>query len=360
MNATIFPSCCRKGDESANDFKTSISRLLITSPVTKLKTDIQPIFLFSLPRSGSTLSQRILAKHPEISTVTEPCILLPYIYSLKDRGVYAEYGHKITAWGVQDFCAALPNGQKDYLAEVRSLVERLYAKAADGHARYFVDKTPNYSFIANEIIQLFPDAKFIFLWRNPLAIVSSLITMWHGGRWSLYRYDAHLYEGLSRLVEAYEKHADHVHVLHYEKMLANPMTEWQRLFDYLDLPFEPGLIARYNEVRLEGRLGDHVGQKYASLNQEPLEKWKNILANPMRKAWCFRYLRWIGPERLALMGYNMDDMVGELQNIGPSIRFAGSDLWWIPYSGVYRLFEGNIMKRKLRALLSGEHIHIHH
>jgi hypothetical protein len=39
------------------------------------------IFLLSLPRSGSTLAQRILAAHEGIATTSEPWILLPYGYA---------------------------------------------------------------------------------------------------------------------------------------------------------------------------------------------------------------------------------------------------------------------------------------
>lgn len=54
---------------------------------------ITPLFLFSLPRSGSTLAQRMLAAHPAVATVTEPWILLPFLYARKEEGVYAEYRH---------------------------------------------------------------------------------------------------------------------------------------------------------------------------------------------------------------------------------------------------------------------------
>jgi hypothetical protein len=40
-----------------------------------------PLFLLSLPRSGSTLAQRILAAHAGIATTSEPWILLPYLYA---------------------------------------------------------------------------------------------------------------------------------------------------------------------------------------------------------------------------------------------------------------------------------------
>lgn len=40
---------------------------------------IVPIFIISLPRSGSTLLQNILSNNSEISTTSEPWILIPLI-----------------------------------------------------------------------------------------------------------------------------------------------------------------------------------------------------------------------------------------------------------------------------------------
>jgi len=51
---------------------------------------ITPIFIFSLPRSGSTLMERILATHPAVGTASEPWILLPFLYTRIRDGVYAE------------------------------------------------------------------------------------------------------------------------------------------------------------------------------------------------------------------------------------------------------------------------------
>lgn len=42
-----------------------------------------PLFLLSLPRSGSTLAQRFLAAHDAIARASEPWILLPYLYTLR-------------------------------------------------------------------------------------------------------------------------------------------------------------------------------------------------------------------------------------------------------------------------------------
>jgi hypothetical protein len=51
---------------------------------------INPIFIFSVSRSGSTLVQRVIAAHNGVATVSEPWILLPYLYTSRSRGVTTE------------------------------------------------------------------------------------------------------------------------------------------------------------------------------------------------------------------------------------------------------------------------------
>ena len=44
------------------------------------------IFLISLPRSGSTLLQKMLTVSPEIYSVAEPWLMLPLAFMLKKEG----------------------------------------------------------------------------------------------------------------------------------------------------------------------------------------------------------------------------------------------------------------------------------
>ena len=96
---------------------------------------------------------------------------------------------------------------------------------------------------------------------------------------------------------------------------------------YLEIDFEPAALSRFAEVRLDGRMGDPTGrQRYSALSSEPRQKWKRTLANPVRKAWCRRYLRYLGPDRLATMGYDMDRMIGELDSQPLSLDSLVPDL----------------------------------
>jgi hypothetical protein len=319
-----------------------------------------PIFLFSLPRSGSTLAQRILTAHPDIHSTPEPWLLLPHFYTLKYRGVYAEYDHVAAASAVEEFYGHLPGGREEYVTRLREMALRMYGSVSPRDTRYFLDKTPRYHLIVDEILAAFPEAKFIFLWRNPLAVAASMIETWASGRWNLYRHKVDLFDGLENLVAAYETSGDRACAVNYEDLVADPEATWQKVFDYLDLPFDGSMIETFGGVELRGRKGDPSRTRsYDRVVREPLDRWRETLENPFRKAWCRRYLRWIGPERAAVMGYELEALLESLRSVESSRRGIVSDLGRAGYGILYDLLEPAILRRKLRMLPEWRRVHAH-
>jgi hypothetical protein len=321
---------------------------------------VTPIFIFSLPRSGSTLLQRLLATHDQVATASEPWLLLPYMYALREEGCYAEYGHRLMADAVTDFCVQLPHGRADYLEAVRVFAEDLYGKAGGGKAKYFVDKTPRYHMIVDDIIDAFPDGKFVFLWRNPLAVSASMMETWGRSKWNLFHYHIDLFAGLASLADAFGRHRDNVFSLRYEDMVAGSDSGFDDLFGYLGLSLEKTKPASFRDVELGGKMGDVTGrQAYREVSEDSLHKWQKTMHNPLRKAWCRRYLRWIGAKRLALMGYDHNDLLKELDKVPLGASHLGSDLLRMAYGNVYLALEPHICKRQLALAAKGRKVYAH-
>jgi Sulfotransferase family len=275
---------------------------------------IQPIFIFSVSRSGSTLVQRVVAAHNGVATVSEPWILLPYLYTLRPRGLTGEYQHQKMFMAIEDFCKELPEGVEDYQSEMRSFVLRLYEKAAGEGSRYFLDKSPPYCLVADEIIRLFPEGKFVFLWRNPLSTIASIIEK-NQEKWRPSMFRSDLYIGLPRLIAAYRAHSARACSVRFEDLIDGDTSQWKAMMDYLEIDFEPDALSRFSKIKLNGRTGDRTGvSRYSTLSSEPQQKWKTALSNPLRKEWCRRYLRFLGNERLAVMGYNGEQILQELNS----------------------------------------------
>jgi hypothetical protein len=286
---------------------------------------VRPVFVFSLPRSGSTLLQRMLATHPEIATASEPWILLPQLYALRETGVVAEYGHRTAARAIADFGDSLPGGRDDYLAEVRRSALALYDRAA-GDATWFLDKTPRYHLIVDEIMALFPDARFVFLWRNPLAVAASMIESFGRGHWNLDRYDVDLHGGLERLVTAAGRGDERAIAVRFEDVVADPDAATAAIFRLLELEPAAATAAGFGEVGLGGRMGDRTGTvSYQAVSAEPLDRWRETMANPLRKRWCAAYLRRVGGERLGAMGYDLDELARAVDGLGSRPRGVVSD-----------------------------------
>src|SRR5262249_40497787 len=142
------------------------------------------IFAISQPRAGSTLLQRILAAHPSIFATAEPWLMLHPLYALRAQGHTADYNAEWARAALKDFCDNLEGGEQAYLEALRGMGVSLYNQALQRSGRpCFLDKTPRYYQICPELRRTFPEAKFILLLRNPLAVLSSILTSWIHEDW---------------------------------------------------------------------------------------------------------------------------------------------------------------------------------
>lgn len=315
---------------------------------------IRPIFIFSLPRSGSTLLQRILAAHGRIATTTEPWLLLPLFYTFRSDGVASEYGHRLCSKAIGEFAAGLPDGEASYRRAINSFASQLYGEAADPTAQYFVDKTPIYSLVVGEIMETFPDAKFLFLWRNPLAVISSLITTYGRDHFNVVRFKLELFNGLDNLLRAHRKHGDTSFALRFEDLTEQPDTVLPQVFEYLELPYDASVQRNFSQVALDGGHGDHTGTvRYDKLSTEPVDKWKAVLTNTFRKRWSRRYLAWLGEDRLRAMGYELSDLMKDLGNVRDSREYLAADLYIYAKQSLVALLQWQLVRQRYRLRREG-------
>lgn len=297
--------------------------------------DPTPVFLLSLPRSGSTLVQRVMGAHPGVATVSEPWVLLPLLSALEPGMGATKYGHAHVTQAIGDLCAQFPHGVDDYYAAVRAFAASVYGQLSREGQRYFLDKTPRYHLIARRLLDCFPEAKVVLIWRNPLAVLASEIHS-YGNVWRAHVYKVDLFSGVSGLIDAYQAHADRICAVHFEDVITAPERTFRSVYEYLGLDFRPEILETFDSVRLQGSMGDQSGvANYRKVSSEPLEKWKYTLANPTRRAWCRNYLRWLGAERLQVMGYDMQELLQQLHEAPLKWRGVPSDLLRMAYGEVF-------------------------
>lgn len=284
------------------------------------------IFLISQPRAGSTLTQRILGSHPDIHTVSEPWVMLHPCYALRAKGHESEYNEYWANVALKEFLQGIPDGQEAYYESLRCFGTHLYEQAiAPSGKTFFLDKTPRYFFIIPELQKIFPEARFIILFRNPLAVLCSIIDNWveKADWYSLYtrlstrRCD--LIQAPQLLLSGAELVGDRGAVLQYEKLLMNPEAEMQRVCQQIGVEFLPEMIHYGESDAPAWRFGD---KKSVYENTKPdaqyLEKWTTALKTPQVWRLVHDYLQLLGPETLTAMGYSYEELEQTVETYRPA------------------------------------------
>ena len=311
------------------------------------------IFLFSLPRSGSTLIQRILGSHEKISTAAEPWLLLPFVYAVRQHGIFAEYDHGICNIAIRDFIEELPKKEEDYVNALASFAQTLYSKNTASAACYFLDKTPRYYLIIPEIIKLFPDAKFIFLFRNPLEVLSSIIETWCNGKLKLNNHYIDLYYGPNLLAEGYELIKDKSFYLKFDDFITNPKMEMENLCNYLEISFDSYMLDSFSGTKLNGRMGDQTGRfQYDKVEKEIDAKWKKTVNSKYKKKFFKKYLRDQSAKTLKTFGVKHEQLAKEVDQISTSKSGAVVDRGNLYFGHLLRLIEMGFFKQKLKHRIS--------
>ncbi len=319
---------------------------------------ITPVFLLSLPRSGSTMLQRDLARHPAIATTSEPWFLLGLLPPSHEDQAVTTYEHAVYRTAVEDLFKILPGGGEDWNAAVRGaahyLYDRLAAAQTSDTVRFFLDKTPRYALASEQIHAVFPEAPMIVLWRNPLAIAASMMSTYNGGRWNLYRFTQDFEIALPRLIDFVATHSENTFCVRYEDVSSGQQTHMAEILKFLGLPAEDGdLPNAAGEVALEGRLGDPTRGLNATAARQGDDRWKAQFQNPLRRFWARRYLQWLGAERLAIMGYDLFELQADLASCRGFGGHLLSDLLLMPRGFLRKLFTTRLVRAQFRRLFSG-------
>lgn len=230
------------------------------------------IFIVGLPRSGTTLIERILAAHSQVQALGE----------LKTFGVVT---HRMTRVATErrlapDVIAAAAELDPLELAEAYI---RETAFLTDGRP-YVIDKLPSNHEYAGLVRLAFPDAAVIALDRNPMdALFGSYKLLFTGAYgWSYDQDDLADHYGHFRDLMAYWKSVlgDGLIEVSLEAVIADPETEIRRLVAACGLPFEEGCL-RPHESKGAVSTASAV-QVRKPINSEGVGAWKRYAAQLSR------------------------------------------------------------------------------
>lgn len=241
-------------------------------PAASVRSDVpQPIFILGFPRSGTTMTEQILASHPAIRAGGE----LPFTDQLRDFAQTLLGRGQAFPAGMGDLAAAdhhhVPGLLRDFYlgrAEARGLT-------APG-ARFFVDKMPLTHPYLPLLRLAFPEAPMIFIQRHPLDILVSVMQhdMTHGFHCGYHIANAaHCFAAASQVFAHYRDTLKlPVHILRYEGFVANQEAETKRLMDYVGLPLEPAQM-RFHESARHAATPSYA-QVREPVHTRSVEKWR--------------------------------------------------------------------------------------
>ncbi len=292
------------------------------------------IFIISQPRAGSTLLQRILGSHPDVCTLSEPWLMLHPCYALRETGHTAEYNAQWAASAMISFVSFLPGGETRYFEAVRKMYSFLYdSVTTHQEKRFFLDKTPRYYFIIPELCRAFPNARFILLFRNPLAVLASIVQTWVKSEWfKLGRFKHDLVDAPQLLLQGRKTLGDRALTVHYESLLDRPEQTIQHICAHTSLPYIQGLSEYGTGTQPAWRFGDKTGVNSKSKpEKEQTEKWITATKHPQCWRLLHDYVSLLGPVCISELGYDAHNLLKTLQRVRPSAfaRASACSLQWL-------------------------------
>lgn len=236
-------------------------------PVVRTPDYDRPVIIVAAPRSGSTALFETLAVTPQLHNPGGEAHWLVEGFRMFLPGAPGVDSNRLTA---DRLTPEIALAMKSRLAG--KLVDAAGAPA-DAPSVRLLEKTPKNALRIPFFDALFPDARFVFLWREPEENISSIIDAWRAGGWVTYPqlpgwdgpWSLLLPPGWQALkgkplpeIAAYQwtttnqtimddleqLPADRRHVVRYSDFLADPAAVIRGVCDFADLEFDAALVER--------------------------------------------------------------------------------------------------------------------
>ena len=195
-------------------------------------SDLKPIFILGMPRSGTTLVEQIVSSHSEVTGAGE----LSYV---------SKFGGPTARGAIKPNTKMILDFRQRYIEALK--------KRSDGRS-IVTDKMPQNFLYVGLIFSAFPDAKVIHVNRDPAATCWSNYKHYFIDKELGYCYDLDdtvTYFGLyTDLMQFWLGHyGDRIYNLNYDNLTINQDDETRKLIEYLELEWENDCLSPQHNKR---------------------------------------------------------------------------------------------------------------
>ena len=198
----------------------------------------EPIFVLGMPRTGTTLVERILGNHSHVRSAGELNNFAMEMTRLARAGLPPD--HKPDKQELVSLAAKLDSAElgRSYLESTRPL---------SGATPHFIDKMPLNFLYVGLIHRALPKAKIVHLQRDPM---DTCYAIYKTGFKDAYPFSYQL-EELGQYYLAYRKLMAHwqellpgaIHEVAYEDLVSDTEPQVRAMLDYCELPWEKTCLA---------------------------------------------------------------------------------------------------------------------
>jgi tetratricopeptide (TPR) repeat protein len=229
----------------------------------------QPIFVLGMPRSGTTLVERILSNHSDVLSAGE----------LQDFGIAVKELAQTSAPTVLDTETLRKAMHIDPAQIGQRYIQR--TQAIVGDTPHFVDKLPFNFFYIGLIRRALPNAKIICLLRDPMDTcignyrqLFSLNSPYYAYAYNLQNI-GHFYGRFHRLVHRWQAAStDNFMLLDYQDLVRNPQSNIRDLLTFCNLPWQDECLhVERNQAPVSTASKVQVRQP---INQSSIGRWKHF------------------------------------------------------------------------------------
>jgi tetratricopeptide (TPR) repeat protein len=224
----------RQAEEEVDKTIGMFSRAAVTNALEPLDIGVRLIFIVGMPRSGTTLTERILSNHSQVSAGGELPFMQECLTNLRS-GPGSRKGMGGSDLNHREFLHQLRN---DYL-------DALFESELDGD--FVTDKLPA-NFSALGLIRiLFPEAIIVHCRRDPIATCWSLYTSHLDSHLSYHTSFDDLIHYYNRIYARYMRHwasIEEMNIINieYEGLVADPESRIRHLLSRCALPWETACL----------------------------------------------------------------------------------------------------------------------